>query len=295
MTTNSWSSRIRHDSDAVWREWRDDLITRLAAVGLGVAETNITAGAGARASTNTEAGYAVFYLNDSLHATAPIYIRFGFGTGIETSIPRIRVTVGTSTNGSGVLGGTALSTITSIHGNAAMTSDVARTSYLCCVTGFFGMSWKVGASIVEAGFFICRSCDTDGTPNATGAIAHWADSTVGGWTKRQMFRFATAPAAYTAATSVYTGALGLCPAGMSGSGLTGGDAQAFLGWMGVPEVSPIFGVCGVFADELTIGGTFSATLLGSTARTFITLSNSFGPFGPIPGGLGKLNCAMLWE
>lgn len=299
MSTQSWSSRLRHDSDATYQEWRDELITKLGllvtAGALAADETNITPGAGARPGTNTEQGYAVFHLDDSLHGTAPVYIRFGFGTGSGTTTPRLQATVGTSTNGSGVLGGTALSTIASIVGSAAQTGDTPRQSYLSGNDGFLGLSWKVGAGASEGSFFICRTCDSDGAISATGSLAHWGVGNAVNITKRQAFRYAATAAAFTATTTVSTGALGLNPQAPS-STLVGSDVQAMMGWTITPRVEPLFGVCGVLDEEAAVGGTFSVTLVGSTPRTYLTMGTGAGPFGEINNGVtGGLHIAMLWE
>lgn len=299
MSTQSWSSRLRHDSDATYQEWRDEFITKLgllvASGDLAADETNITPGAGARPGTNTEQGYAVYHLDDSLHGTAPIYIRFGFGTGSGATSPRLQVTVGTSTNGSGVLGGTALSTIASVNGNLAQTGDTARQSYMCATAGFFGFDWKVGSAPSEGAFFICRTCDTAGAPTATGAIAHWGLGTTNTLTKRQAFRYAATAAAYTALTSIVDGALGMNPQAPLAT-TVGSDVQMMLGWTITPRVAPLFGVCGVNPAELAPGGTFSATTVGASARTFLTMATTAGPFGPISAAAtGGLCIAMLWE
>lgn len=300
MSTQSWSSRIRHDSDATYQEWRDELITKLGllvtAGVLAADETNITPAAGARPGTNSEGGYAVYHLADSLHATAPIYLRFGLGTGGIASGPRIQVTTGTSTNGSGVLGGTALSSAINIHNaGASQTSDVARQSYMCCVAGFFGLSWKVAAGNTEGGFFICRTCDSDGTPNAVGALANWSGTTATGIGTRQAFRYETPADAYGTTISPTSGALGLAPQAPLSTAV-GADIQVFLGWTIAPRATPLFGVCGVYGSELAPAGTFEATLVGNTPRTYLTLSNVYGPFGPVAvTSQGGLNTAMLWE
>ena len=175
MAFTSSTTRVRHDSDPTYQEWRDEFITRLGVLVtagvLAADETNITPAAGSRPAINTEQGYAVYHLADSLHASAPVYIRFGFGTNTSTTGPRIQVTTGTSTNGSGVLGGTALSTIASIHGNATQTTDTTRSSYWCALPGYFGVSWKQGASGTEGCFIICRTADSSGAPTATGSLA----------------------------------------------------------------------------------------------------------------------------
>lgn len=291
MTTASWSTRVRHDSDAVFREWRDEFITKLGLMTtLAADETNITPGAGTMPAANTEQGYAVYHLNDSLHGTAPIYIRFGFGTG-SSQCPRIQVTTGTSTNGSGVLGGTALSTIASIHGNATQTSDTARISYMCCVEGFFGVSWKVGSGSTDAAFFICRTCDSDGVPTVTGSLAHWGGGSTTGFTKRQAFRYAATAAAYTATTSSANGLLGFSPQSPVNTTI-GSDIQVFLGWTRSPGATPLFGVCGVYPAELPVGTSFTATIVGSTPRTYLTMGyNGSGPFD----SNNLVYTAMLWE
>lgn len=295
MTTASWSTRVRHSDDPTYQEWRDEFITKLGLMTTLVAdETNITPGAGSRPASNTEGGYAVYHLNDSLHGTAPIYLRFGFGTASNTSAPRIQVTTGTSTNGSGVLGGTALSSIASINGNTAQTTDTARQSYMCCVAGFFGVSWKVGASASEASFWIARTVDSDGAITATGALAHWGIGNDLQITKRQAFRFAATAAAYTAQTNVANAMLGFAPQ-TPGNSAVGSDVQAFLAWTLTPRVAPLVGVCGVYLAELAVGGTFSATLVGATPRTYLTMGSNSGPFDNAPNGFRQLATAMLWE
>lgn len=294
MTTASWSSRVRHDSDATFQEWRDEVITKLGiavtAGTLAADETNITPGAGARPGVNTEQGYAVYHIADSLHGTAPIYIRFGFGTGTGTTTPRLQATTGTSTNGSGVLGGTALSTIANFGSGAAQTTDTARQSYLCVNAGFLGIDWKLGSGSNHT-FWICRTCDSDGTPTVTGAIAHWGIGNSTTITKRQAFRYAASAAAYTSQSNIVNAALGIVPQTPTSSAV-GSDIQVYLGWTITPRVTPLFGICGVFASELVPGGTFTATLVGSTPRTYLTMSTQSGPFGP---DSGTVIMAMLWE
>jgi hypothetical protein len=297
MSTESWSSRVRHDSDATYQEWRDELITKLGllvtAGVLAADETNITPGVGARPGTNTEQGYAVYHLADSLHATAPIDVRFGFGTSTGATAPRLQATVGTSTNGSGVLGGTALSTTANLNGSAAQTADTARQSYLSCVEGFLGLNWKEGASNSEAGFFVCRTCDSAGDITAIGAMAHWGGQTAT-VTQRQALRFAAPAAAFTAQTTALLAALGMSPQAPVNTTVDG-DIQIALGWTITPAVSPLFAVCGVYAGEVGTGNTFSVVLVGSTPRTFLVTGSSHGAFGPITGGTGTQRIAMLWE
>jgi hypothetical protein len=298
-TTQSWSTRIRHDSDATYQEWRDELITKLnACTYLTADETNITPGAGARTAVNTEQGYAVYHLNDSLHGTAPVYFRFGFGTGaVSTSAPRIQITVGTSTNGSGVLGGTALATIQSIGAySAGASTDTARQSYLSSQPGFLGLDHKIGASTSGAGgFFFSRTCDSAGAITVTGGVARWGIAL-----KTACFRFAATANIWSSTGVEALQALALLPLAAAASGTTvGTDIQVALCTMYTPRVQPVFSVVGVYSNgttgEVAVGSTLSATPVGSTPRTFLVMANC-GSVGPIilttAGGLFP---AMLWE
>jgi hypothetical protein len=294
MTTAAWSTRIRHDSDAEFRKWGLELQTKLLAVGLVADEASTNWTTATRPGVNTEYGYEVYHLNDSLHATAPIYIRIGYGTASATTAPRIQVTIGTSTNGSGVLGGTALTGIKSIHAAASQTTDLSRPSYVCVTEGFFGLFWKSGA--IDGFFAVCRTCDNTGTPNATGALVVWGASSVTVLTATQALRFAATAQAFTARTSIAETALGMNPQALDGIEGDSGEILVAVGWTITPEVKPLFGLCGVDTHSIGEGTTFQTTLVGVTARTYIRLGTNAGPFGSVSSTAASgLNYCMLWE
>jgi hypothetical protein len=296
MSTQSWSTRLRHDDDATWQEWRDEFITKLDALTELVAdETNITPAAGSKPSANTEGGYAVYHLNDALHGTAPIYIRFGFGSGATSTIPRVRATVGTTTNGSGVLGG-VVSTIANIASFlVSETGDAAKQSYFSANEGFFGLNWKVQDSNANvASFFICRTCDANGDPTADGAIAHWGAGNLSSLTKRQAFRYASSPVAFTETTDITTAALCLNPQARSTS-VVGSDVQAFMAYTVTPRVSPLAYVCGVLESEAAEGSTFDVAMVGTAVRTFLVMHERAGSASAQSAAANSLRIAMLWE
>jgi hypothetical protein len=297
MTTQSWSTRVRHDSDATFREWGLELSTKLAAAGLvQTADTGqINWTTVTRPGASTEAGFEVWRMNDALQATAPVFFRIGYGTNSGTTGPRIQVTVGTGTDGAGTLTGTALTTIRSIHSNAAQATDTPRQSYLCVNEGFFGLNWKVGAGQTEGSFFFNRTCDSAGDPTATGGIVIWGTGSAGAFTATQALRFAATAAAYTAQTVIGSTALGICPQTPAAT-VVGSDIQAMMGWTITPRIAPLFGLCGVLDAEVTTGNTFTTTLVGSTPRTYIGLSTAAGPFGAgNASNPGQPKVAMLWE
>lgn len=296
MATVSSSSRLRHDSLAAFIEWRDEFVSLLNSLSakLTADETNITPGAGSIPGANSEGGYAVYHLNDSLHATAPVYIRFAFGSGSGAN-PAVWATVGTSTNGSGVLGGTALTVVSRCNANATATSDTARETYMSANDGFFGMNWKIGAGVAESSLFVCRTVDPDGDITDAGAHVWCGGGGSNSCNKSQALRFASPAAAYTAQTATGSAMLGFIPTAQASS-LVGSDIQAAVAMTAVPRATPLVGVCGVLEAEVPVGTTFTGALVGSAVRTYVGLSTAAGPFGW--GAAGSNNApkfAMLWE
>lgn len=297
MSTQSWSSRWRHDSDATFQEWATDLFNKLVAVGLvqhtdtGQLASPVVA---ARPGANTNAGFWIFRFNDTQQASAPIFIRVDVGTGAGTTTPRISVTKGTGTNGTGTLTGTCLSVLHFIHatGASAHTTDTPRQSYFCHVDGFLGLRWKTVDSM-ESWFFICRTVDSSGQATNVGAIAGWGLTSPSSMNATQAYKYTSPQQAYVENTGSGT-ALGMFPQTQSSSAV-GADLQAFVGYTLTPQVAPLVGVCGVVEAELTSGTTFTTTLVGVTPRTYIALTTQ-APFSVVPAtSTGGLKYAMLWE
>jgi hypothetical protein len=296
MTTQAWTSRLRCDDNTTFREFVAEFSARMAACGMvQTADTGqvnlLTVN---RPAANTEAGYEIWTFNDSLQATAPIYIRVGYAVGSANTNPAIFFTVGTGSNGAGTITGTALTTARRFNANTAQTSDTARPSFMCHTEGFFGVSWKHGSTNSVGGFFVDRTCDNAGVKDGTGAMVHWGLGNPGSMV-RQALRFASTAAAYTATTSLETCALGImaqCPAVSS----VGADYQVALGFTITPRAVPLNGVCGVYAAEFPVGLSFPATLVGSASHTYLTMAAEAGGFGPVGStSAGGMNIAMLWE
>lgn len=292
MTTQSWSTRIRHDSDAMFREWGSELSAKFAAAGL--VQTSDTGqidwGTVTRAGTNSNAGYEIWRFDDTQQSSAPIFMRMDYGTGANASGPRLQITVGTGSNGSGTITGTALTSARSVIGaNSAQTSDTSRNSYVCVTEGFFGLNWKVGAGTGVEGWFFLNRTNTAGTPDATGAFVLWITGLASSMTA-QALRFSATAAAYTARTSASTAQICLWPQSPSSS-LVGSDFQAALAFTITPRVQPLDGICGILSSELVPFNTFTATLIGTTPRTYLALNTPFAVMDPS----GSLNPAMLWE
>lgn len=295
MTTVAWSARIRHDSDATFREWGLDLRTRMVAAGLvNTADTGqINFASVVRAGTNANAGYDIFRFADTQQATAPIYIRVDYGTGSSTTAPRVQFTIGTGTNGAGTVTGTALTISRPFHSSAVQTTDTLRNSYICVVDGFLGIFWKAGSSNTIGFLAVCRTIDASGVATATGAMVVWGGGIASSVTATQALRFAATAQAFPAQTAVSLTALGLNPQGATSTAV-GTDLQVFVGFTVTPRVEPLVGVCGILQTEFTPLNTFTATLVGSTPRTYLALETAAGTFGPVNTTIGP-GYAMLWE
>lgn len=302
MTTQSWSSVIDHTSDAAFRAWGGELSAKFAAAGLvQTADTGqINWTTVTRAGVNADAGYEIWRFNDTQQGTAPIYFRINYGTGSATTVPRLQMILGTSSNGSGTIGGaTVTGTITIRAGNQGTVSTViAYQSWLCVADGFCGLVFKQNAItssgsgvLAMGGFIICRSCDGDGVPTAEGAaFLHQngqANQAVAGTI--QNIRYAATAALYTASTQAPI----FIPGSQTNSAV-GSNVQAYLGWMLTPQVRPIFGVCGMFTSELGEGSTMTTTLVGSTPHTYISVGRQICTYISSNDATLKTLC-MLWE
>jgi hypothetical protein len=289
MTTQSWTSRIRHDSDATFREWGLEFATKLAACGLTqTADTGqINWATVTRPASNTEGGFEMWRFNDTAHSTTPIFIRFGYGTASGTTTPRIQITVGSGSNGSGTITGTAPFTINTLGPfGTASTTDTTYNSYMCYNTdvGALGMFWKVGNGN-SFQLVIARDVDSSGVPNTDGCnVVINAQSFLTAACMRLTAGSITAK--QTATTSA-----NLCMDPFSpGNSAVGSDFQAYVGFGCFPRVRPVMGYCGVRDSEIPLGTTFSVALVGATPYTYISGPNNANISANI-----SLKLAMIWE
>lgn len=288
MTTAAWSTVLDQTSDAAFRVWVAEFIAKCLAVGLTqttdtgqINTTTVT-----RAGANTDAGYAIFRFNDTQQATAPIFIKVMFGSGTANTVPRIRIQVGTASNGSGTVSGTGSANTDTISATTGAVSTVTLySSYMCYVDGSWSFAWKIGAyngfsGAPNANYALTRSTDNNGVATAD-AVSQLAGPT-NPFVRTISFLTSTVYSASNFANWAFI------PYGVTTSIVTVAGVptpQVFKTEMVTPRVRPMAQTALVLNAEFNIGVQFSAALVGATPRNFISA---------IPLSL-SVNLAMLWE
>ena len=307
MTTATWTTpAISHSSDADFRTWGSDFSSYLSTVGLvQTADTGqINWTTVTRPGSNTDAGYEIWYLNDSMHATQGLYLKIWYGTGSSTTRPRVRLQIGEGSDGSGTLTGQTSSEW--LCGGVQTAGGGTGTSYFCATTGMIGAVYGVGAissGYAVAGFIVGRTVDTSGDVTAEGAflIAHSSTTTAAGAIiGGQTIRFDATAVTYSGAgqSSSDSPNMFLLPGTETNAAGEGGDSQANVGWGPFPVYKPLLPVGVTHINELSVGSTASITFIsGDSAHTYISIGTALGR----PGGRGSSSddsstaLLMYWE
>lgn len=292
MATRTWVSPVSHADDAGFRAWGLELSTELDAFLPKTADTGqINWSTVTRPATNTAAGYEIRRFNDSLQATAPIFIKLEYGTFNSAMIPSIWLTVGTGTNGAGTLTGSVTQRAQCTYSAAPNSSGYP--SLISSLPGFFGLLWKAGtAASGGQGFFaMARHANASGVANGDGFMVFWGATGASAACSSQCVRTAS-PVAVFATSNQYA----LIP-GQVISSAVDADYQAY-GVFGInPRVWVVPWLTAVCLADIPDRTTFQTTMVGSTQHTFISLSSGFRPTtaGTGPGMISSYGFAMVWE
>lgn len=319
MTTASTTTVVDMTSDAGFRNWVQEIITMLFTT-LGATQTADTGQINTTTVTrpgtaNTSAGYVIGRFNDTAQATSPVFFKLEFGTAaVATTSVQMWMTIATNSNGSGTLSGVVGTRVSMGGGTPASSSTayVTRGVYNTSV-GMLWLVWKLGGIGIQnqsaGGFAIFRSANNSGTVT-TDAVTLMANSstasassTIGGI---QFISYLTSTA-YSGTTTPFpsTGwqSWGFLPFNLISTGYSG-NTQLGLCF----QFTPVLGITpwvalGLVGEE-PVGGTFSSTIIGSTAHTYIAVGT--GPCGtvnsltnsqyPATGGAAtSVTMILLWE
>lgn len=127
-------------------------------------------------TNSTTTYYSIYYLNDSLHSTYPIYIKFFWvPSATNTNSPTASFGIGTGTTGSGAMTGATSTSWTFFHVAGANTSvdTTARPIFASAGEGYLTMFGGVNPtegqlSPAAHGLAIERTRNLDGTINGDG-------------------------------------------------------------------------------------------------------------------------------
>jgi len=296
LATESWSTFFSHATDADFRVWGQELNQKLTNIGLvqttdtGQIDWVTVVKPGA---LNTDAGFEVWRFNDSLQGTSPIYFKLFFGNGGSLIIPRLRFQFGTGSDGAGSLTG-PVGPERVISPTTAFLTPGSFQSFLSHSEGFLALNYKAGAYISGASnfanFVICRSTDVFGQVTGDAAIVYYGSAVASTATieNSQSFKFGTFPFVFS-----LTKFMSLVPGNENNSN-TGTDIQVYAHWMLTPQVRPVFGVGTIFNSEITFGATFTATLVGSQPRTYLSVGTQGNSYWQSATTNTK-GLAILWE
>ena len=288
MATYSFNQVIDHSSDATFRAWGSAINNALTTVGLTqtadtgqVNWTTVT-----RPGTNTTAGYEIWRFNDSLQATAPIFIKLSYGTATSALFPRLLCDIGTGSDGAGTLTNSTLTTPVAANYAGVAASIVSTvTSYpsYCCYNTTYGVltfeGW-VGSNTsnnYNRFFFqVGRTHNADGTPNGKGRYKVGSGTTYNA--NNNTCSVITDGDVVWNNYDRYTSGLGgfLWLPGVIAASAAGTTPQLYNGWCPTPATYPMLGLAAAYNAEVSIGGTYDCALVGSTPCTYMCAAGSGG-------------------
>lgn len=216
--------------------------------------------------TNTDAGYRIYNTNDG---GTTVYMKILYGEGGSANIPRLTISLGTGTNGSGTLTGNTMTAVTLSH-----VSDNSGTHrlYMSGTAGrlmiFLGDS-NTTANLL-CGISIHRSIDSSGAATNTGACV-FIEYSNNSYKQQYLPLSGTVPSAESQWVAAF-------PSGAShivGSAVMTGHPVTWDA-SGAHYPTPAVAIGGT--TDFTVGSpgnTTTITLYG-TSRTFL-ITNAFDP------------------
>jgi hypothetical protein len=232
----------------------------------------------------TSAGYEIWRFSDALQATLPIFIKLEYGTGSVISRPSFWITVGSATNGAGILSG-ALSTRQQQAAATSKTAGATLPLYVCAGSGYIHLSANSeSASNSTLLFGIERTRDVSGATTADGYIVMTA---VGGGSA-----YSQAVSSGGLTSNGGTGAPLLPVVSNASKSTVGSDVGVGIGiyFLGKPFYTLMTSIA---SADISGGAVFAATVLG-TAHTYLAVLGGSTMTGLTYGISGNAP-AMMWE
>lgn len=300
-------------TDAGFRAWVAEIINALTST-LTLTQTTDTGQINTttvtRPAANTAAGYSIFRFNDTLQATSPVFIKLEYGCNSSTTGVQMWISVGTGSNGSGTLTGTAqISRMAVCYSSGAPSSNT--TSYTSrfvynATYGFLGMAWKLAgngsATACIGGFQVFRSNDTTGaaTGDAVHCMANYYNNsgTTSAMGYLQTISYLTTqvyPPVISNGNQWGTAAgTGGMPYSITSTSFSA-NAQVFPVVYMTPQLAFSAYVCYGLLSEQPLGSTFTAAVVGTTSLTFLSVGQPWGSTYLGQNSTSTVGLHMLWQ
>lgn len=271
MATHASTGTYTNNSDAAFRAWTTDVHNALIAAGfVQTADTGQIAFASVLKPTavNTIAGYAMYRFADALQSTAPIFIKieFGMGATLDTTIGW-RITVGTQTDGAGVVGG--VNVVTPLVSQPVSNYPGVNNNWACHTAGagWIVFDYESGTYGCVLGFAVFRTQDDAGALSGEGATVYFRAASTSAGTASAL-RFVT-----TAGVLVNQGSAipALFPHAMTDYKV-GVDVQFFPHWTVAPRVRLNPFAFAYVDTDLTHGSPITTTAIDGVSRTYMPLT-----------------------
>jgi hypothetical protein len=160
--------------DADFRAWGSGLSAQLAAVGLvKTADTGqIDWTTAVRPAASGYSGYEIWRFNDTLQATKPVYIKIEYGGSSTVDRPSFRATIGTGTNGAGILTG-QLGVVRSFSPSGSKTAGATLASYCSGSSNRLNLVTNLdnGSASYAMTFLVERTKTADGSVTGDGIVS----------------------------------------------------------------------------------------------------------------------------
>lgn len=246
-------------------------------------------------TTNTKAtGYLMYSFNDALQASYPCYIRVELGCGSGGGFPGIWITVGTSTDGAGVLGATKTLTIQTGLDSASVTTLVSGTTSRLTISSCHTSN----NSSRQCVYAIERLLDSSGANTNSGLVFAWIKNYGGTNTSTQgghqvLYFSGSQPPAFIGGTSYSVGSI----YNFSSSTTSWTDqAKTYLGLIypvGRVVHSPMLSAVIFYSIDLS-PYTYPQITRYNTARSYAVLGSSSTSAVGLDGSTA-MSCAILYE
>jgi len=172
MAVASFTAKAASSTDALLRDWGSKLSAAIQAVGL--VKTSDTGQIDWNTVVNGTMvrGYEIFRFNDTLQATAPIFLKLEYGG--NSTLVVFKTTVGKGTDGAGNITGVLHAALSTSSGGFDITNDYV--SYVSSGDGSmlnFALfpAWNAAYSPMLK-FSLERSRDAGGNPTTTGTFCY---------------------------------------------------------------------------------------------------------------------------